>query len=324
MNGSVEISVIAPMYNEAPLILNNVRRILDALKILSREWELILINDGSTDNTLDLVSELGKGEPRIRVITYPENKGRGYALRQGFGVARGKYVVTTESDLSWGPEIISKLYDKLKSTGADVVIASPYLKGGRLENVPLKRALLSRLGNKLLVFSVPGKLTMLSGMTRGYRKEVLDPLDLESDGKEIHLEIVAKCLALGYKIVEIPAVLKWNQEEKGKEKRRSRFHSRKLIFSHLAFSFYQKPMIIFGFSGLIMVLGGLVLGAMFVVQFLMRTLYPFRPLYLLMVILLVAGIQMLSFGFIANQIGTMKKEIFRLKRDMKYKSRERR
>ena len=321
MSEEIEISVIAPMFNEASCIEYNTRRLIDELKKRRDVWELILINDGSTDETLQIVSEIAKSEPGLRVITYPENRGRGYALKQGFKAARGKYVITTESDLSWGAEIAQKLYDALLSTGADIVIASPYLKGGKLKNIPFKRAFLSRFGNKLLTFSVPGKLTMLSGMTRGYKNEVINSIDLESDGKEIHLEIVSKCLALGCEIVEIPAVLKWEKAQE-KSRRKSKFHARKLIMSHLSFSFYQKPMMIFGLSGLVMVLGGLVLGVIFVIQFFMRTLFPARPMYLLMVILLVAGIQMLSFGFIANQIGNIKKEIFRLQRDTKHKSRE--
>jgi len=314
MEKSVEITVIAPMFNEAPDITRNVGRFLEALKKRDDQWEMILVNDGSTDETLELVNKLAENEPRLRVISYAGNRGRGYALRQGFRAARGEFVITTESDLNWGTEIIDALYKKLKNTDAEVVIASPYLKGGRLENIPFKRAFLSRFGNKLLTFSVPGNLTMLSGMTRGYRREVLDSLELEADGKEIHLEIVAKCLALGYRIVEIPAVLRWDREHEKKSKRVSKFHARKLILSHLAFSFYQKPMMIFGLAGLIMVLGGLVLALVFAVQFIMRTLYPARPIYLLMVILLVAGIQMLSFGFVANQIGSIKKEIYRLQR----------
>lgn len=314
---TVDLSVIAPMYNEASCIEKNVLQFLDELKKRQDIWELILIDDGCTDETLRIVTEISESESRVRVITYPNNRGRGYALKQGFKAARGKYVVTTESDLSWGPGIIAKLHDALIETEAEVVIASPYLKGGKLENIPFKRAFLSHFGNKLLAFSVPGRLTMLSGMTRGYKSEVIKSLDLESDRKEIHLEIVAKCLSFGYRIVEIPAVLRWELPGDQDYHRTPNFHARKLIFSHLAFSFYQKPMMIFGLAGLLMVLGGLVLGAVFITQFFLRTLYPTRPIYLLMFILLIAGIQMLSFGFIANQIGSIKKEIYRLQKHVR-------
>ncbi|HOO76639.1 MAG TPA: glycosyltransferase family 2 protein [bacterium] len=310
----IELSVIAPLYNEEEGIAENTRKLLRVLKECGRTWELILVNDGSTDGSLGLLKPLAVAEEHLNLITYPVNRGRGYALRQGFAAARGRFIVTTESDLSWGEGIIEKLYRALKETGLDVVIASPYKDGGRLENIPFKRAFLSRFGNKLLSASVSGDLTMLSGMTRGYRREVIQALDLESDRKEIHLEIAAKCLALGYRVGEIPAVLRWEPAVPGKRGRQSKFHSRRLIFSHLAFSFYQKPMLIFGAVGLLMVLGGIALGVMFFVQFLMRTLYPARPIYLLMVILLVAGIQMLSFGFLANQMGSLKRDIYRLQR----------
>jgi len=309
-----DLSVIAPYYNEEACIAKNVKGLIGALRKLGISWELILVNDGSTDRSQALAEESMANESRVKLIGYRENRGRGYALRQGFARARGRYVVTTESDLSWGEGIVARLYEALKESDLDVVIASPYRPGGRLENIPFKRAFLSRFGNKLLTTAVPADLTMLSGMTRGYRREVIETLDLESDRKEIHLEIVAKCLALGYRIGEIPAVLRWEKPEPGKQARKSKFHSRKLIFSHLAFSFYQKPMLIFGVVGALMVLAGLALGVLFLYQFLMRTLYPARPIYLLMVILLVAGIQMLSFGFLANQVGSLKRDIYRIQK----------
>lgn len=320
MTESPELSVITPFYNEESCLAANVERFLSALRAFSGEWELILVNDGSTDSSLEKVKAYAEKEPRIVLISYESNQGRGYALRQGFARARGRYVVTTESDLSWGEGIIEKLYSELKRTGLDVVIASPYRSGGKLENIPWKRAFLSRFGNKLLTASVPAGLTMLSGMTRGYRGEVVKTLDLESDGKEIHLEIVAKCLALGYRVGEIAAVLRWEKPLPGKQVRKPKFHPRKLILSHLAFSFYQKPMLIFGLGGALMVMGGLALGVVFAVQFALRTLYPARPIYLLMVILLVAGIQMLSFGFLANQLGSLKRDIYRLQRTVKERS----
>lgn len=312
MNQTINLSIIAPMYNESLRIRENIEKLMKKLRERDDSWELILINDGSTDGTLKIVQKINEREENIHLISYPRNRGRGHALRRGFDAARGEYIITTESDLSWGEDIVDKLYTALRETGADVVIASPYLKGGRLENIPLKRAFLSRFGNKLLTFAVSGNLTMISGMTRGYRREVIDSLSLESERKEIHLEIVSKCSALGFKIMEIPAVLRWEKEENGEPQRKSSFHSRKLILSHLAFSFYQKPMIIFGVSGFIMLLAGIILGIIFVVQRYMGTLNPTRPLYILMIILLLAGIQMLSFGFIANQIGIVKKEIYRI------------
>ena len=142
-------------------------------------------------------------------------------------------------------------------------------------------------------------------------KIILDSLELESDGKEIHLEILSKALSVGYRAKEIPAILK------GRTKGASKFKFRATSVSHLLFSFYQKPMIIFGFFGFFMVMGGFVLGIIFVIQRYMGTLNPTRPIFILMIILLLAGIQMLSFGFIANQIGIIKKEIYKIQKENK-------
>ncbi len=310
----VDLSVIAPMYNEGRWIEKNIERLLDTLTGREDNWELILVNDGSVDNTLDLVREKAKKEPRLRVVTYPENRGRGYALRQGFRAARGKYVVTTESDLNWGTEIINKLYGELRQGSADMVIASPYLEGGKLECVPWNRVFLSKFGNKILTWAVPGKLSMVSGMTRGYRKEVLDSLLLESDGKEIHLEIVSKAIANGFRVVELPEVLSWKGQEARAIEKKSGFRSGSLIRSHLNFSFYEKPMMLFGGVGLIL----LILGTIFAFHIMLLrfkgTLTPNRPLVTLTIIFILAGIQILTLGFVANYIGALRKEMFKIQK----------
>ncbi len=213
-----EISVITPMYNEAGRIRENIGRILAALESLGVPWEYILVDDGSTDGSLEQASAAIGTHPCCQIIHYPVNRGRGYALRQGFAAARGKYVITTESDLSWGEGIIRALYDRLVLDGCDIVVASVYLPGGGLENVPLSRRLLSSAGNTIMRWCFGGKLTMLSGMTRGYRREAIKSLHLETDRKEIHLEIIAKAQALGLRIVEIPAKIRWQDPGAGQKR----------------------------------------------------------------------------------------------------------
>jgi len=313
----IEISVIAPMYNEGPWIVENAGKILRALQRLETGWELILVDDGSTDDTYERIQALIEKEPHLRLLSYPVNRGRGYALRKGFEMARGKYVITTESDLNWGTEIINKLYAKLKECEVDMVIASPYLKGGKLDSVPWKRAFLSKFGNKILTWAVPGRLTMVSGMTRGYRKEVLDSLLLESDGKEIHLEIVSKALATGFKVVEMPEILSWKGQESRAEQKKTGFRAGSLIRSHLNFSFYEKPMMLFGVVGLVLLLLGIGFGVHIAILRYRGALTPNRPLVTLTIIFILAGIQILTLGFIANYIGSLRKEIFKIQKQNK-------
>jgi dolichol-phosphate mannosyltransferase len=210
-----EISLITPMYNEAVRIERNVQMILQALEELRVTWEYILVDDGSTDDSCAKAEQILKGRSNCRIIHYEVNRGRGYALRRGFASAKGRYVITTESDLSWGADIIGRLYTALAETGADVVSASTYLPGGGMENVPFLRRALSVWGNRFMRRCFGNRLTMLSGMTRGYQRHVVRCLHLESTGKEIHLEIIAKAQALGSRIAEIPAVIRWEPGRSG-------------------------------------------------------------------------------------------------------------
>ncbi len=237
---SYEVTLITPAYNEAASIKNDLGRILAAMEGLGVSWEYILVNDGSTDRTMDLAQEIIGDRPNCRIVSYARNRGRGYALRQGFARAGGRYVITTEGDLSWGPEIIGRLYKALKATGHDLVIASVFLDGGGLRNVPRGRRMISSWGNVVMRWAFGGGLTMLSGMTRGYRREVLEALYLESADKEIHLEIVSKAQDLGFSISEIPGTISWSQEQVkgGKGRARSMFRH---VIPHLVNSFSRAP-----------------------------------------------------------------------------------
>jgi hypothetical protein len=113
---------------------------------------------------------------------------------------------------------------------------------------------ISKFGNKILRFAMPNRIYTSTGIFRAYRKKVLDSLELESDGKEIHLEILSKAIALGYRVKEIPAIL--TSRRRGK----SKFKFRKTAISHLVFSVFEKPMIIFGFIGLFTLAIGFLIG----------------------------------------------------------------
>ncbi len=240
------VSVISPMYNEAAKIADAVRSMRTALEKLDCPWEFILVNDGSVDDSLSLAQQAAGDDPRVRIITYARNRGRGYAIRQGLACAGGQFIVVTEADLSWGTDIVFRLLEVCRRPGVDMVVASPHTKDGRLENVPPYRVFLTQFGNVLLRRLMPGGLTMYTGMTRAYRRHVLEAMDLESDGKELHLEIISKAYALGYKIEEIPAVLAWTLERRN-EKRR--FRAGGLIVSHLLHGVAESPMMVFGGCG---------------------------------------------------------------------------
>ncbi len=314
----IQLSVITPMYNEELTIGDCAARLIEAMKSFDSTWELILVNDGSGDNSLNIISQLAGDDQRIRIVSYKQNRGRGYALRTGFKHCRGRYVVTVESDLNYGKEIISRLYKELLDTGADVVIASPYAKGGRLENVPFQRAFLSRLGNKLLQMSISANITTLSGMTRGYKGNFIRSLPLDEDGKEIHLEIVSKGCMLSCSFSEIPATLRWAQAKKGKPKRKSKFKMAKLVRSHLLFGFNEAPILLFGSIGAVVLLAGVILGLrLSFLHFLKGEVIGDRVVMIMTTIFLVlSGFSIFLFCFLAYQIRDLRKEIFKSRYEM--------
>jgi len=239
------ISIICPFYNEESIIEKSIQLMLRNLKSLSENWELIVVDDGSTDHSLKIAQSLTKIYPKLRIVGYPVNRGRGYALRTGVSEARGELVVTTEIDSSWGDEIVHKIVAEFgEKKDADIIIASPHLPGGGYKNVPFKRVFLSSMGNRLIRAGTNSQITMNTGMTRGYRRKIFLDLPLDEEGKEVHLEIIQKAILFGYRIYEIPAVLEWKDKQlasrKGEE-RKSSSKINKLIRTHLLFTFLSAP-----------------------------------------------------------------------------------
>ena len=314
---TIDVSVIIPMYNEESNAETTLRAVDEALKELNRTYEILPVNDGSTDNTLKVLEEVSKKIPSVRVVSYPANRGRGMALRAGFNEARGKYIVTMDADLSYSPKYIRQMLDILDKNEADIVIASPYMRGGGLQNVPLNRGLISRMGNLFLRWIFPGNIHTYTGIFRAYRRLVVEGMLLESNEKEIHLEIIARAVGLGYRIKEIPAILE--SRKKGK----SKFRFGSTVVSHLIFAFLHRPIVLFGAFGGLVMLSGVLLGIYVIYLHYQNELSQSRPLFSLIVLLILGGIQILSIGFIAILIGALRRELLKIERELRLLPRDR-
>ncbi len=308
----IDVSVVVPMFNEEENAKSTLDRLTTALDFIPKRWEIIVVDDGSTDQTKKLVEDYCHLNRWVKLISYPQNQGRGKALRVGFAHAQGKIICTTDADLSYDEKHILQMIEVLDhNPDVDLVVGSPYAHGGKAEGVPLFRLLLSKWGNRVLGFAMKGGLSTVTGVLRAYRKECINALELESDGKEIHLEILSKALSMGYKAKELPATLK------ARTKGKSKFRFRATAVSHLIFSFFEKPMILFGAIGLFMLILGSLGGTYIIYLWQKGTLNPNRPLMTLIVLLIVAGIQVLLFGFLGTQLVHLRKEIYKIQRENK-------
>jgi dolichol-phosphate mannosyltransferase len=310
----IELTVLAPMFNEADNIKTTILMITEILNDFDRTWELLLVDDGSEDNTQELARDFATQVPNVQVIHYPVNCGRGKALRTGFKHARGKYVITIDFDLSYSPDHILQIYKQLTDPNEinDVVLGSAYMKDGKVIGVSPLRLFISKIGNKILEYTFPQSFKTSTCILRGYKREVLEALELESNGKEIHLEILSKVCALGFAVKEIPATL---SNRKGG---RSKFRFRKTSISHLLFSIFERPILLFGIAGLFFILSGFLIGCYIVWLRYLGTLNPSRPLVPLMIILLLMGSQFFCFAFIAMQNNHLRNEVYRLQKQINY------
>lgn len=306
----MEVSLIIPMYNEEDnviITLNEVKKVLQTYE----SYQIVAVDDGSSDRTLDLLEKYASENPELVVLKHPVNMGMGRALRTGFEKAEGDVIITLDADLSYEPQYIHQLVQELHENHLDIVIGSQYMAGGETEDIPFIRLFVSKMANKIVGYALDKNISTVTGILRAYRKEVIDSIEIEASGTEINPEILSKAIAIGFEVKEIPVKLK------GRKLGESKVQFRSTTISHLLFTFYEKPMILFGVIGLIMCIIGIIIAIYLFYQYLIGTLDPTRPLMFVMVLMILSGIQILIFGFVATQISLLKREIYIIQKENK-------
>ena len=173
----MDLSIIIPMFNEAENAEATLKQVEEAMVSFQGTYEIVAVNDGSADNTLEELKKFAEGNRKVKVVSYSKNFGRGRALREGFKSSRGEIVVSIDADLSYDPHYILDFIETLKKEpDIDFVLASPYMPGGGVQNVPFLRLWISKLGNKILRFAMPNRIYTSTGIFRAYRRRVIDSL----------------------------------------------------------------------------------------------------------------------------------------------------
>ena len=241
------ITLILPCYNEEAILQANLHLMICYLESKNHkyEWEILLINDGSKDKTGDIAETFAYKDKRIRVIHHPTNLNLGNALQTGFCNAKGDILVVLDIDLSYSVDHIEMMVDKLIETSADIVIASPYMKGGKVTDVPFLRKIMSRWVNKFMQIAAQEKYHTYTGMVRAYRRCFIRTLNLKTKDYEVNPEIIYKAMILRARIVEIPAHLDWTEQNKYSEQRTSSIRVIRGFFSGIMSGFIFRPYIFF-------------------------------------------------------------------------------
>jgi glycosyltransferase involved in cell wall biosynthesis len=330
------VSIVVPAYNEAEIIEKNLTVLCRYMETLEDryQWEIVVIDDGSSDDTGVLAEGFAKKRDNILVLHHVVNSRLGQALRSAFKYCKGDYVITLDVDLSYSPEHIEKMLEQIIQTGAEVVLASPYMEGGKVLNVPWTRRKLSIWANRFLSLTAAGsRLSTLTGMVRCYEGEFLRSLHLKAMDTEINAEIIYKAKLLRARIVEIPARLDWGLQKTGAPRRRSSMKIVKGIMSYLLSGFFFKPFMFFIIPGFFLMLVSLY-PFMWVIIHTLHTYQILPPAmtsfdirlsaavagafresphsFLIGSITLMLGIQLVSLGVLAMQSKRYFEELFNL------------
>ncbi|MCC8417824.1 MAG: glycosyltransferase family 2 protein [Rickettsia endosymbiont of Bryobia graminum] len=248
----MKLSIIIPCFNEEIIINSTVSAIIDYMsnRLSNVDYELLIINDGSTDNTLAQLAKIENAN--LKVINLPYNQGRGKAIKTGTLSSKGEFVITLDADLSYDVEHIEEIMQQFEQDKKiDAVIVSPYMKNGIIKNVPIKRLLVSRIANWLLSDFFDNKISTVTCVVRGYKGDLIRKIPLLEDGKELHLEILYKLSLYQSNVKEIPGRLIW------KNSKRELSHKTNFKFvnsgeKHLLYAITIKPTKVFIFLTLLL------------------------------------------------------------------------
>jgi glycosyltransferase involved in cell wall biosynthesis len=329
------VSIVIPCYNEEAILPGNLDVIISYMKEREAKfrWEIVIINDGSKDKTGEIADSFAEQYAQIRAIHHPVNLNLGNAMQSGFRHSKGDVIVVMDVDLSYGVEYIEKMVDKLNEAVADVVIASPYMEGGKVTAVPLLRKVMSKWVNRFMRMAAQDKYHTFTGMVRAYRRDYILNVNLKTKDYEVMPEIMYKSMILRARIIEIPAHLDWTEQNKFAGKRTSSMKIIRSTISSLMSSFIFRPYLFFVIIGFFL----LALSMYQLVWLLYDTLsalpainsmspkidYPFSyslalqfkknpQSFLVGGITFVASIQFLSLGFISLQNKRYFEELFHL------------
>ncbi len=213
------LSIIIPAYGEEATIGEVLRRVV-AIDTESEgfEKEVIVCDDGSSDSTAAIVEEMAAGDPRIRLVVHPENRGKGAAIRTALAEARGDYSLIQDADLEYEVDDYPALLAAVNA-GADVVYGSRFLERRRPEGMKLPNFVANRIltttANLLYGLDITDEATCF----KVFRTDLLRSLDLECEGFEFCPEVTAKIGRRNIAIAEVPVHYRARDVEQGKKVR---------------------------------------------------------------------------------------------------------
>jgi len=293
---TLDVSVLVPAKDEAANLPEFVRLCAEALAPAGFTYEVVIVNDGSRDESDRVLRELARTHPFVRVVTHRRQRGIADALRSAGDVARGDVFVFYPADLQYLPEDIPRLVAPILQGRADIVTGT---KQGKYE-----KAFVSRVYNTLCRWLFGVRVTDLNSV-KAYRREVMNGVPLRPDW---HRYMVVIAAADGFRLDSLPVPL--YPRRAGSSKfgwQRIPVGLFDLISVWFQLRFGRKPMLFFGIAGATLFVIGLLAG---IAALVLRFGYGigFRPLLNLVETMVISGIALFGFGLVGEMIASLQEE----------------
>lgn len=292
--GKASVSVIVPVFNEQGSVEDLVSRLSEVLTTRGEPFEIVFVDDGSSDGTFEAVARARESEPAVRAIRFQRNFGKSAALAAGFREARGDLVVTIDGDLQDEPGEIPNLIAKL-GEGYDMV------SGWKVKRQdPWSKRFPSRIYNFVTRMVSGVNIHDFNCGLKVYRRQVTDNLEVYG---ELHRYLPAIAHWAGFKVGEAPVV--HHARRHGVTKfGRARYLNGLLDLLSVMFlhSSERSPLHLFGRLGFFTGAVGFAICAVFLAQWIGGSPLRVRPLMLFGVVLIILGVQFLSMGFLGELV----------------------
>jgi glycosyltransferase involved in cell wall biosynthesis len=298
--GGPQISVVIPLYNEEGSLRELYRELKAALGRMGVRHDYWFIDDGSTDDSFSVLKDIRRTDPRVKIIRFRRNFGKSAALSTGFSHAQGAVVITMDADLQDDPAEIPALVKKL-GEGYDLV--SGWKK---VRKDPLSKTIPSRFFNRVTSALSGIKIHDFNCGLKAYRRDVVKTVRVYG---ELHRYVPVLAHEAGFRVGEIP--VRHRPRRFGKTKFGiTRFWKGFLDLLTVLFTtrYFRNPLHLFGFWGLIAMLGGVAIAGWLTVEWFLGSPLGNRPLFLGGILLIIVGIQMVSIGLLGEMITKTRQE----------------
>ena len=289
----MKLSFIIPVFNEEKSLERLYSEILENIE--NKEYEIIFIDDGSSDNSFNIMERLAKRDKRVKIIKFRKNFGKSASLQTGFENAKGDIIFTMDADLQDNPIEIPEFIEKIEE-GYDLVTG---WKKNRKD--PISKTIPSKFFNFITSVSFKLKLHDYNCGFKAYKKEVINEIDIYG---EMHRYIPAIVHTKGFKVTEIP--VEHRPREFGKSKYGVERYLRgflDLLTVKLLTSFTHSPLYLFGRIGSTFSIIGFLIGLyLTIMKYAFHQPLYNRPLLFLSILLIMVGLQFFSIGLLGELI----------------------